>query len=146
MNRYGMVQTGSKTKTSIRPMDVTSEVAAYLREFIEDKPDKLFPTRRGSYQLAGSLRRRWLDKRLPGCSFHVFRRFRITHLEAARAHGDLMKVWAGHSLGNDVTKHYAKSLRDNINLRMHESEQAGTGFIVPSAPKKSELKAVAEAE
>jgi integrase len=70
LNRYGMVQPGGKTKASIRPVDVTSEVAAYLREFIKDKHDKLFPTRRGSYQLAGNLRRRWLGKRLPDYGFH----------------------------------------------------------------------------
>jgi hypothetical protein len=55
------------------------------------------------------------DERLDDYGFHSFRRFRITHLEAVRAHGHLTKIWAGHSLGNDITAEYAKSLKENLN-------------------------------
>jgi hypothetical protein len=70
--------------------------------------------------------------------FHDFRRFRITHLEAVRAHGHLTKIWAGHSLGNDITSEYAKSLRENLPLRLEEAEKVGTGFAVP-APACSKI-------
>jgi hypothetical protein len=107
----------------------------------------LFKTKKGTPRLAGNLRRRWLDLRLDDYGFHSFRRFRITHLEAVRAHGHLIKVWAGHSLGIDITSEYAKSLKENLSLRLDESDRAGTGFAVPApkCSKISEAQAVAVA-
>jgi hypothetical protein len=55
-----------------------------------------------------------------------------------RAHGHLTKIWAGHSLGNDITSEYAKSLKENLSLRLEEAEKVGTGFPVP-APSCSKI-------
>jgi hypothetical protein len=73
--------------------------------------------------------------------------FRITHLEAVQAHGHLTKIWAGHSLGNDITSEYAKSLKENLSLRLEEAEKVGIGFALPapSCSKISGAQAVAVA-
>jgi integrase len=137
INRFGHLS-DLKTRAAKRNVDVSKAVADYLRSFIEGKSGLLFKTKKGTPHLAGNLRRRWLDERLDDFGFHSFRRFRITHLEAVRAHGHLTKVWAGHSLGNDITSEYAKSLKENLSLRLDESERVGTGFAVP-APKCSKI-------
>ena len=146
VNRFGRLS-GLKTRAAKRNVDVSKAVGDYLLSFIEGKNGLLFKTKKGTPYRAGNLRRRWLDERLDDYGFHSFRRFRITHLEAVRAHGHLTKVWAGHSLGNDITSEYAKSLRENLSLRLEEAEKVGTGFAVP-APKCSKIsgaQAVAEA-
>jgi len=61
----------------------------YLLSFIEGKSDLLFKMKKGTPLRAGNLHRRCLDKRFDDFGFHSFRRFRITLLEAARAHGHL---------------------------------------------------------
>jgi integrase len=137
INRFGHLS-DLKTRAAKRNVDVSKAVADYLRSFIEGNSGLLFKTKKGTPHLAGNLRRRWLDERLDDFGFHSFRRFRITHLEAVRAHGHLTKVWAGHSLGNDITSEYAKSLKENLSLRLDESERVGTGFAVP-APKCSKI-------
>lgn len=137
VNRFGRFS-GLKTQAARRNVDVSKAVGEYLLHFIEGKSGLLFKTKKGTPRLAGNLHRRWLDERLDDYGFHSFRRFRITHLEAVRAHGHLTKVWAGHSLGNDVTAEYAKSLKQNLPLQVEEAERVGTGFAVP-APKCSEI-------
>jgi len=146
VNRFGRLS-GLKTRAAKRNVDVNRAVGDYLLLFVEGKSGLLFKTKKGTPFRAGNLRRRWLDERLDDYGFHSFRRFRITHLEAVRAHGHLTKVWAGHSLGSDITSEYAKSLRENLSLRLEEAERVGTGFAVP-APKCSKIlgtQAVADA-
>jgi len=137
VNRFGRIS-GLKTRAAKRNIDVSKVVGGYLLSFIEGKSGLLFKTKRGTPYRAGNLRRRRLDKRLDDYGFHSFRRFRITHLEAVRAHGHLTKVWAGHSLGNHITTEYAKSLKENLPLRLEEAERIGTGFALP-APKCSKI-------
>jgi integrase len=137
VNRFGRLS-GLKTRAARRNVDMSKAVGDYLYSFVGDQSGLLFKTRKGNPLRAGNLRRRWLDKRLNDYGFHSFRRFRITHLEAVRAHGHLTKVWAGHSLGSDITSEYAKSLKENLSLRLEEAEKAGTGFALP-APKCSKI-------
>jgi integrase len=146
VNRFGRLS-GLKTRAAKRNVDVSKAVGDYLLSFIHGKSGLLFKTKKGTPYRAGNLRRRWLDKRLDDYGFHSFRRFRITHLEAVRAHGHLTKVWAGHSLGNDITTEYAKSLKENLTLRLEEAEKVGSGFAVPapSCSKISGAEAVAAA-
>ena len=146
VNRFGRLS-GLKTRAAKRNVDVSKAVGEYFLFLVEGKSGLLFKTKKGTPLRAGNLRRRWLDERLDDYGFHSFRRFRITHLEAVRAHGHLTKVWAGHSLGSDITSEYAKSLRENLSLRLEEAERVGTGFAVP-APKCSKIlgtQAVADA-
>ncbi|MGB6076367.1 MAG: tyrosine-type recombinase/integrase [Candidatus Acidiferrales bacterium] len=146
INRFGRLS-GLKTRAAKRYVDVSNAVGDYLLSFNEGKSGLLFKTKKGTPLRAGNLRRRWLDKRLDDYGFHSFRRFRITHLEAVRAHGHLTKIWAGHSLGNDITSEYAKSLKENLSLRLAEAEKVGTGFALPapSCSKISGAQAVAVA-
>jgi len=137
VNRFGRLS-GLKTRAAKRNVDVGKAVGDYLLAFIDGKSGFLFKTKKATPLRAGNLRRRWLDERLDDYGFHSFRRFRITHLEAVRAHGHLTKVWAGHSLGNDITSEYAKSIKENLPLRLEEAERVGTGFAVP-APKCSKI-------
>ena len=116
VNRFGRLS-GLKTRAAKRNVDASKAFGDYLLSLIEGKSGLLFNTKRGTPLRARNLRRRWLDKRLDDYGFHSFRRFRITHLEAVRAHGHLTKIWAGHSLGNDITSEYAKSLKENLSLR-----------------------------
>lgn len=137
VNRFGRLS-GLKTRAAKRNVDVSKAVGDYLLSFVEGKSGLLFATKKGTPLRAGNLRRRWLDERLDDYGFHRFRRFRITHLEAVRAHGHLTKVWSGHSLGSDITSEYAKSLKENLSLRLEEAERVGTGFAMP-APKCSKI-------
>jgi integrase len=144
VNRFGRLS-GLKTRAAKRNVDVSTAVGKFLLAFIERKSGLLFKTKKGTPLRAGNLRRRWLDKRLDDYGFHSFRRFRITHLEAVRAHGHLTKVWAGHSLGTDITAEYAKSLKENLPLRLEEADRVGTGFAIPAAKcsETSRVEAVA---
>lgn len=146
VNRFGRLS-GLKTRAAKRNVDASKAVGDYLLSFIESKSGLLFKTKKGTPLRAGNLRRRWLDKRLDDYGFHSIRRFRITHLEAVRAHGHLTKVWAGHSFGNDITSEYAKSLKENLPLRLEEAEKVGIGFVLPapSCSKISGAQAVAVA-
>ncbi len=145
VNRFGELA-GLKTKAARRNVDVTIEVAAYINEFIKDKGGLLFATSNGSPHLVGNLRSRWLQERFPDYGFHSFRRYRVTHLEAVRAHGHLTKVWTGHALSG-VTEQYAESLKRNTALRLAEVEKCGTGFVLsaPNAPRISVSEVVAVA-
>src|SRR5258707_15636085 len=100
----------------------------------------------GSPHLTGNLRSRWLQERFPDHGFHSFRRYRVTHLEAVRAHGHLTKVWTGHALSG-ATEQYAESLKRNTALRLAEVEKCGTGFVLSAlnAPRISVSEAVAVA-
>ena len=136
MNRFGKLA-GLKTKAARRPVDVSTDVAALLNEFVEGKGGLLFVTSNGSPHLVGNLRTRWLQERFPDYGFHSFRRYRVTHLEAVRAHGHLTKLWTGHALAG-VTEMYAESIKRNTALRLEESERVGTGLALP-APKCSKI-------
>lgn len=128
VNRFGEL-TGLKTRAAKRPVDVTIEVAAHIREFIKDKGGLLFATANDTPHLVGNLRSRWLQERFPDYGFHSFRRYRVTHLDAVRAHGHLMKLRTGHALSG-VTEQYAESLKRNIALRLDEAERVGTGLVL----------------
>jgi integrase len=141
VNRWGKLA-GLKTRAAKRHVDVSSDVAALINEYIKDKSGLLFATANGKPHLVGNLRTRWLQERFPEYGFHSFRRYRVTHLEAVRAHGHLTKVWTGHALSG-VTEQYAESLKKNATLRLAETEKVGTGFAIP-APSCSKISAQVE--
>jgi hypothetical protein len=92
-----------KTDAAFRQVDLSNEVAEYLRIFIDGKNGLLFKTRSGTPYLHNNLESRWLTERLkamgvdePGMGWHAFRRFRKTWLrgkgcqEAANDVGTLL--------------------------------------------------------
>jgi integrase len=77
-----------KTDAGSREVELSKQVAEYLRSFINDKDGLLFQIRNGTAYLHNSLHQRWLTSRLEamqidekGMRFHAFRRFRKTSLD-----------------------------------------------------------------
>ena len=92
-----------KTDAGAREVDVSTEVAEYLRGFISSKSGLLFETRNGTPYLHNNLEQRWLTPRLQamgidekGMGFHAFRRFRKTWLRGERCQEDINNFWMGH--------------------------------------------------
>lgn len=98
-----------KTDAGYREVDLSKEVAEYLRAFISGKEGLLFQTRNGTPYLYNNLEQRWLTPRLramgideKGMGFHAFRRFRKTWLRGKRVQEDINHFWMGPPAGNDV--------------------------------------------
>ena len=71
-----------KTDAGSREVDLSTQVAEYLRAFMKSKNGLLFETRNGTPYLYNGLQQRWLTPRLQamqidekGMGFHAFRRF-----------------------------------------------------------------------
>jgi integrase len=84
-------------------IDLSQEVAEYLRAFSNGREGLLFETRNGTPYLHNNLESRWLTTRLvamgldeKGMGFHTFRRFRKTWLRGKRCQEDINNFWMGH--------------------------------------------------
>src|ERR1700739_809730 len=80
-----------KTDAGYREVDLSEQVAEYLRSFVNGKEGLMFKTRNGTPYLHNNLEQRWLTPRLQaigsdekGMGFHAFRRFRKTWLRGER--------------------------------------------------------------
>jgi integrase len=138
-----------KTDASTREVDVSTEVAEYLRGFISSKSGLLFETRNSTPYLHNNLEQRWLTPRLQamgidekGMGFHAFRRFRKTWLRAERCQEDINNFWMGHQ-PETMSELYSR-MEFELDRRLDEAERVGVGFtvpsveVVPSAPRISE--------
>jgi integrase len=92
-----------KTDAGTREIEVSTEVAEYLRGFISSKSGLLFEARNGTPYLHNNLEQRWLTPHLQtlgidekGMGFHAFRRFRKTWLRGERCQEDINNFWTGH--------------------------------------------------
>jgi len=140
-----------KTDAACREIDVSEEVAKYLRAFLEDKDGLLFQTRNGTPYLHNSLKVRWLIPRLKamglderGLGWHGFRRFRKTWLRGKRVQEDINNFWMGHK-PKTMSELYSR-LDEELELRLAEAETMGVGFDIPIAPKYSETLGELELE
>jgi len=140
-----------KTDAACREIDVSEEVAKYLRAFLEDKDGLLFQTRNGTPYLHNSLKVRWLIPRLKamglderGLGWHGFRRFRKTWLRGKRVQEDINNFWMGHK-PKTMSELYSR-LDEELELRLAEAEAMGVGFDIPIAPKCSETLGELELE
>jgi len=136
-----------KTDAGTREVDLSTEVAEYLRAFIDDKDGLLFQTRNGTPYLHNSLESRWLTPRLTalgldekGMGFHAFRRFRKTWLRGKRCQEDINNFWMGHK-PKTMSEVYSR-MDEELEQRLDEAELVGVGFEIPSlqalvAPKCS---------
>lgn len=61
--------------------------------------------------------------------FNIFRRFRITELEAAEVPAALQHTWSGHAKSH-VSEVYKKRLKQR-EWRLRWAERTGTGFTLP---------------
>jgi integrase len=144
-----------KTDAGFREVDLSLNVAEYLRAFIDGKDGLLFKTRNGTPYLHNSLEARWLTPRLkamgldePGMGWHSFRRFRKTWLRGKRCQEDINIFWMGHK-PQTMSELYSR-MDQELEQRLQEAEIVGVGFDVPAyvAPrcsKKSEEGRVAVA-
>lgn len=133
-----------KTDAAHRDVDVSIQVAEYLRSFISGKDGLLFKTRNGTPYLHNNLEARWLTPRLkamgldaPAMGWHAFRRYRNTWLRRKRCQEDIKNFWMGHK-PKTMSELYSR-MDEELELRLAEAEQVGVGFDVPAyvAPKCS---------
>ena len=134
-----------KTDASYREIDVSEDVAKYLRAFLEGKDGLLFQTRNGTPYLHNNLENRWLTPRLktmgvdePGLGWHGFRRFRKTWLRSKRCQEDINLFWMGHK-PKSMSELYSR-MDVELDLRLAEADLVGVGFETPIAPKCSKNK------
>lgn len=140
-----------KTDAAFRDIDLSNEVAEYLRAFIDGKDGLLFKTRNGTPYLHHNLESRWLTQRLkamgldePGMGWHAFRRFRKTWLRGKRCQEDINNFWMGHK-PKTMSELYSR-MDEELELRLAEAEQMGVGFEIPAyvAPKCSKTSVESE--
>jgi len=142
-----------KTDAGFREVDLSQNIAEYLRLFIDGKDGLLFKTRNGTPYLHNSLEQRWLTPRLEamgidekGMGFHAFRRFRKTWLRGKRCQEDINNFWMGHK-PQTMSELYSR-MDEELEQRLQEAEIVGVGFDVPAyaapnAPKVSAEQQVA---
>jgi integrase len=118
-----------KTDNAVRDIDVQTSLSAMLKEFIGSRTSSwLFQTKAGRPLSQRNVMRDSLHKlKVPG--FHVFRRFRVTHLREQGTPEDILRFWIGHA-DKSITDRYSKmSMR--IQTRKEWAEKAGLGFNLP---------------
>ena len=138
-----------KTDAGTREIEVSTEVAEFLRGFITGKSGLLFETRNSTPYLHNNLEQRWLTPRLramgideKGMGFHAFRRFRKTWLRGERCQEDINNFWMGHQ-PETMSELYSR-MEFELDRRLDEAERVRVGFTVPSvevapsAPRISE--------
>jgi integrase len=132
-----------KTDAASRQIDLSEEVAEYLRGFIDGKTGLLFKTRNGTPYLHHNLESRWLTPRLTlmeldekGMGFHAFRRYRKTWLRGKRCQEDINNFWMGHK-PQTMSELYSR-MDEELEQRLQEAEAVGVGFDVP-APSCSKI-------
>jgi integrase len=153
----GTIQT-PKTKNAYRQVDVCSDLARLLKDFVKDRqPGLLFANKFGEPLSQTNLARRNLHPILEKlgvekAGFHAMRRFRATWLRKQRAPEELIRFWLGHAKAS-ITDGYSK-LSDDLEFRTEVAEKAGVGFAVPAyeptparpmRPRKSNERTIAVA-
>jgi len=126
-----------KTENAIRDVDVCSELAAMLKEYIGNQTKGfLFHADSGKPLLQRNILRDGLNPILSklnlkqdGKAFHSFRRFRVMHLRKNRVPWDLEKFWIGHA-NKDVTDKYATQLQEDVDWRKDVADRTGLGFAL----------------
>jgi integrase len=140
-----------KTKNAVREIDLNSDLAHMLKEFVgERKSGFLFMSRSGRPLSQTNVLRRSLHPILKAmgrekAGFHAFRRFRTSWLRKNRAPEDLIRFWLGHA-NKSVTDGYSK-LSEDRDFRKECAEKADLGFairpsnatVVPIVPKSEWL-------
>jgi integrase len=133
---HGSIQS-PKTKSAYRQIDVSSDIANLLKQFIGDlKSGLIFANGAGKPLSQTNVVRRSLHPILEELGvaktgFHAMRRFRATWLRKQRTPEDLIRFWLGHAKSS-MTDGYSK-LSDDIEYRREVAEKIGMGFTVPTS-------------
>jgi integrase len=125
----------TKTRASVRVVDLHHELAKMLDGFIGDrKAGFLICTSSGRPMSDDNVYRRFypLLRRLgiEQKGFHAFRRFRNTHLSEKEVPDRLIQFWMGHK-DRTMTDRYTK-LRRVVSFRKAWAEKVGLGFELPA--------------
>jgi integrase len=142
---WGKTVQTPKTKSAYRQIDVCSDLANLLKQFVGSRHSgQLFANGSGKPLSQTNVVRRSLHPILEELGvaktgFHAMRRFRATWLRKQRTPEDLIRFWLGHAKSS-MTDGYSK-LSDDIEYRHEVAEKIGTGFTipmfkVPMVPKK----------
>ena len=126
----------TKTRASVRVVDLHHELAKMLDGFIGDrKAGFLICTSSGRPMSDDNVYRRFypLLRRLgiEQKGFHAFRRFRNTHLSEKEVPDRLIQFWMGHK-DRTMTDRYTK-LKRVVSFRKAWAEKVGLGFELPAS-------------
>ena len=130
---------GVVTSPAVRDVDIPSELASLLAEFIGKRKDGfLFCTASGEPPSPRNILRDRLHPTLlklkqPKTGFHCFRRFRESVLQMSDARALLVDYWMEHE-NRDMGTRYAKQLLENVEWRKQWAEKVGLGFKLTSLP------------
>ncbi len=134
--KRGIIQQFLKTENGIREVDLCTELANLLRDFVgERRKGLLFHTSTGAQLLQANTLQDSLHpilKKLehPKGGFNIFRRYRITELQTTECPKPLQHFWSGHAQTH-VSERYIKLLRDR-GYRLEWAEKIGMGFKLPA--------------
>jgi len=126
-----------KTENAFRDIDVCSDLAALLKDYIGNRTTGfLFHADSGKPLLQRNILRdglnpilKKLNLKQDGKAFHSFRRFRVMHLRKNRVPWDLEKFWIGFA-NKDVSDRYAAQLKEDVEWRKDVAEKTGPGFAL----------------
>ena len=137
-----------KTANSVRFVDICTEVAALLREFLSGRTSGLvFSSRMGRPLNPSNIRNRVIHpvlktRGVPIGGNHIFRRFRMTWLRENSVPADIERFWLGHA--NQTAGDDYSMLKKNVKFRREIAHRIGAGFklpdsitvsVVPNVPK-----------
>jgi hypothetical protein len=135
--KRGEIQPYLKTKAGTREVDLCSQLANMLRDFVGERPaELLFHSSTGAQLLQSNTLRDSLHPILDYLAherggFNIFRRFRLTHLEKSDCPEPLKHFWSGHA-PKHVSERYVK-LTQERDFRLMWAEKIGLGFELPGA-------------
>jgi hypothetical protein len=133
----GLIQPYLKTKNGVRDVDLCSNLAAMLRDFIGTRTSGLlFQTCTGAQLLQSNTLQDSLHPILDAMKhakggFNIFRRFRRTHLDKFDCPDALKHFWSGHAQTH-VSERYVKLLEDR-DYRLEWAERIAMGFTLPAS-------------
>jgi len=119
-----------KTINAIRTIEIVEPLNDLLKSFSRTRTGFLFGN--GMTAPKESTLRSHLAARLPGKSFHSFRRYRARHLRSAvpQVPEEITRYFLGHSNKSDMTSRYSQ-LGSDANRRRNEVNRVGLGFDLP---------------
>ena len=135
--KRGEIQPCLKTKNGTREVDLCSQLAEMVREYVgERKSGLLFHSSTGAQLLQSNTLSDSLHPILDYMAherggFNIFRRFRITYLQKTECPEVLRHFWSGHA-PKHVSGRYTKLLEER-DFRLEWAEKIGLGFELPGA-------------
>jgi hypothetical protein len=133
--KRGVIQPYLKTKAGEREVDLCSELANMLKEFVGKHTEGLlFRTSTGRQLLQANTLQDSLHPVLENLKhvkggFNIFRRYRITYLHKMECPEVLRHFWSGHAPSH-VSERYTKLLEER-DFRLEWAEKIGLGFDLP---------------